>query len=66
MKQARNLSQIFNRKSISRNTTYRQSLNPIQIEKGGDQSCFVVKKIFLAKYLPDHRFEILLLNRSFS
>jgi len=26
VKQARNLSQIFNRKSISRNTTHRQSL----------------------------------------
>jgi len=27
MKQARNLSQDFNRKSISRNTTHRMSLN---------------------------------------
>jgi len=32
VKQARNQWQIFNRKSISRNTTHRQSLHFIQIE----------------------------------
>jgi len=32
VKQARNLSQIFNRKSISHHTTHRQSLHLIQIE----------------------------------
>jgi len=31
VKQARNQSQIFNRKSISRSTTHRQSLHLIQI-----------------------------------
>jgi len=32
VKEARNQSQIFNRKSISRNTTHRQSYYLIQIE----------------------------------
>jgi len=32
VKKARNQSQIFNRKSISRNTTHRQSYHLIQIE----------------------------------
>jgi len=32
VKEARNQSQIFNRKSISRNTTHRQSYHLIQIE----------------------------------
>jgi len=32
VEQARDQSQIFNRKSISRNTTHRQSHHPIQIQ----------------------------------
>jgi len=32
VKQARNLSQIFNRESITQNTTHRQSLHLIQSE----------------------------------
>jgi len=32
VKQARNISQIFNRKSISRNTAHRQSLHLIQMD----------------------------------
>jgi len=32
VEQARNLSQIFNRKSITHNTTHRQSLHLIQSE----------------------------------
>jgi len=36
VKQARNQSQIFNRKSISRNTTHRQSLHLFQTVLGND------------------------------
>jgi len=34
VKEARNQSQIFNRKSISRNTTHRRSYHLIQMESG--------------------------------
>ena len=36
VKEAGNQSQIFNRKSISRNTTHRQSYHLIQIDRTDD------------------------------
>jgi len=39
VEQEMNLSQIFNRKSISRSTTHRQSYHLIQIKQGSPTWC---------------------------